>query len=403
MRAVEVENLTKEYELGGSDWSRRSLYESLAGWRHRRGGRSRRRFLALDGVEFAIEAGEVVGVVGRNGAGKSTLLKILSRITSPTSGRAVIRGNLASLLEVGTGFHPELSGRENVYLNGTILGMSRREIDRKFDEIVDFAEVREFLDTPVKRYSSGMYVRLAFSVAAHLDADVLLVDEVLAVGDAAFQRKSLGKMGDVATSGRTVIFVSHNLGAVRNLCRKVLVLDHGRLSFDGPTEKGLEHYEVSFVRPGGSLAAVALAGPLADTIELERFELRQDGSAVTVVDPTVPLEISVLGRAKAAFPSLDVAIAVFRDGSRLFSCHDGPSGRALAEGRFRSHFLLPSHLLRPGLFQLGIGAQRRGAGEWCWVPEVASFEVREHWDERIQERDTGPMSVAVESGREELP
>ncbi len=197
---------------------------------------------ALRDVSFDVAQGEVVGVVGRNGAGKSTLLKVLSRITEPTSGRATIRGRVSSLLEVGTGFHPELSGRENLYLNGTILGMTKREIDRKFTEIVEFSGVERFLDTPIKRYSSGMQVRLAFSVAAHLDADILLIDEVLAVGDAEFQKRCIGKMQEVAASGRTVLFVSHNLAAVGQLCTSGILLTHGRVAAVGSLTQVMQTY-----------------------------------------------------------------------------------------------------------------------------------------------------------------
>ena len=199
-------------------------------------------FWALKDIDFEIRRGEVVGIIGRNGAGKSTLLKILSRITEPTTGRVEILGRVASLLEVGTGFHPELTGRENIFLNGAILGMSRAEIKRKFDEIVAFAEVEKFLDTPVKRYSSGMYVRLAFAVAAHLEPEILIVDEVLAVGDADFQKKCLGKMRDVAGGGRTVLFVSHNIGAVRRLCERGLILSGGRIIADAAVSDALERY-----------------------------------------------------------------------------------------------------------------------------------------------------------------
>jgi len=200
-------------------------------------------FWALKDVSFEIRRGERVGIIGRNGAGKSTLLKILSRITEPTTGRVEIRGRVASLLEVGSGFHPELTGRENIFLNGAVLGMTRREIRSKFDEIVDFAEVEKFLDTPVKRYSSGMYVRLAFAVAAHLEPEILIVDEVLAVGDASFQKKCLGKMEDVAEKeGRTVIFVSHQIAAIRNLCSQGLVLDHGALAFSGGVQESVDSY-----------------------------------------------------------------------------------------------------------------------------------------------------------------
>ena len=189
-----------------------------------------------------MEPGEVVGIVGRNGAGKTTLLRLLSRITEPTNGQATIRGRLGSLLEVGTGFHPELSGRENIYLNGAILGMRKAEIDRKFDEIVAFSEVEKFLDTPIKHYSSGMYIRLAFSVAAHLETEILLIDEVLAVGDAAFQKKCLGKMEDVSKQGRTILFVSHNLAAVQSLCKKSILVQGGRLVQYGETSQVLDQY-----------------------------------------------------------------------------------------------------------------------------------------------------------------
>lgn len=211
---------------------------------------------ALNGVDLDIAEGEVVGIIGRNGAGKSTLLKVLSGITEPTAGYADIHGRVASMLEVGTGFHAELTGRENVYMNGALLGMSRREIDRKFDEIVAFSEVETFLDTPVKRYSSGMYMRLAFAVAAHLEPDVLIVDEVLAVGDMAFQKKCLGRINTIAGQGRTVLFVSHNMTAVQGLCSRVAVIEHGRVAYDGEPKTGISRYLTE------SLASASV--PLAD-------------------------------------------------------------------------------------------------------------------------------------------
>ena len=199
-------------------------------------------FWALKDVSFEVKRGEVVGIIGRNGAGKSTLLKIISRITEPTAGRVEIHGRVASMLEVGTGFHPELTGRENIFLNGAILGMRRAEIKRKFDEIVAFAEVEKFLDTPVKRFSSGMYLRLAFAVAAHLETEILIVDEVLAVGDAEFQKKCLGKMDEVARGGRTVLFVSHNMAAIRRLTQRCILLDHGSVVVDAPVQEAIEQY-----------------------------------------------------------------------------------------------------------------------------------------------------------------
>jgi lipopolysaccharide transport system ATP-binding protein len=247
--AIRIENLSKRYRLGKSSGTayrtlRESLGESMRGLWTRVSRKlskvpvpqteDRAECLwALRDVSFEIQPGEVIGIIGRNGAGKSTLLKILSRIMEPTEGRATVRGRMGSLLEVGTGFHPELTGRENIFLNGAILGMSRREIVRKFDTIVDFAEIGRFLDTPVKRYSSGMYVRLAFAVAAHLEPEILLVDEVLAVGDMEFQKKCLGRMSDVAREGRTVLFVSHNMSTVQNLCTCCFLMEKGRLAASG--------------------------------------------------------------------------------------------------------------------------------------------------------------------------
>jgi homopolymeric O-antigen transport system ATP-binding protein len=246
---IEINNLGKRYRIGGKRQPYLSLREeitkSISRLRTGDKGQFDRDFWALKDVSFSVQRGEAIGIIGRNGAGKSTLLKILSQITPPTSGSITMRGRVASLLEVGTGFHPELTGRENIYLNGAILGMSRREIRRKFDEIVAFAEVGEFIDTPVKRYSSGMYVRLAFSVAAHLEPEVLLVDEVLAVGDLAFQEKCLGKMGDISRGGRTVLFVSHNMASITNLCREALWLDEGRLKMAGDVTEVVNCYVAS--------------------------------------------------------------------------------------------------------------------------------------------------------------
>ncbi|HEY7314589.1 MAG TPA: ABC transporter ATP-binding protein [Gemmataceae bacterium] len=254
--AIRVHNLSKRYNLGSPVGGYKTLRESimaigtaalphLVSQRRTQGDRQlacQRLLWALKDVSLDIQPGEAVGVIGRNGAGKSTFLKVLSRITEPTDGRVELYGRVGSLLEVGTGFHAELTGRENIYLNGAIFGMTRREIDRKFDDIVAFSEVEQFLDTPVKRYSSGMFVRLAFAVAAHLEPEILLVDEVLAVGDVAFQKKCLGKMGEVSRSGRTVLFVSHNMATILNLCDKAAVFAHGRLAFVGPVEEGVKLY-----------------------------------------------------------------------------------------------------------------------------------------------------------------
>jgi lipopolysaccharide transport system ATP-binding protein len=248
---IRAEGVSKQYRIGRSKDEFPTLRDALAGavrvplrWAGIAARPAPPKFWALRDVDFEVQPGEVVGIIGRNGAGKSTLLKILSRITEPTTGRIELYGRMATLLEVGTGFHPELTGRENVYLNGAILGMRREEINRKFDEIVAFAEVSKFIDTPVKHYSSGMYVRLAFAVAANLEPEILIVDEVLAVGDIQFQKKCLGKMSSVAREGRTVIFVSHNLAAVKNLCDRTIMLEEGVLKDIGPTEEVVHKYLV---------------------------------------------------------------------------------------------------------------------------------------------------------------
>ncbi|MEX0774374.1 MAG: ABC transporter ATP-binding protein [Phycisphaeraceae bacterium] len=290
--AIQVQGLSKRYRLGGAPGCDRSFREMVTDRLGALGacivGRKRgpradaRDFWALQDVSFDVARGEVVGIIGHNGAGKSTLLKLLSRITDPTTGQAIIHGRVGSLLEVGTGFHPELTGRENIYLNGAILGMSRHDVRRQFDRIVEFAEVEKFLDTPVKRYSSGMYVRLAFAVAAHLEPDILIVDEVLAVGDAAFQRKCLGRMGEAAREGRTVLFVSHNMTAVKALCQRAVLLQAGRITAQGDTNQVIQHY----LQQGAEMATTPVS---------ERHDRRGDGStrieAVRIenIEPGIPI------------------------------------------------------------------------------------------------------------------
>lgn len=249
---IKIEGLSKRYQLRHQSGERyKTLRDLLGAGFKKKATTAVSDFWALRDVSFDVQQGDRLGIVGRNGAGKSTLLKILSRIVDPTKGRIEINGRLASLLEVGTGFHPELSGRENVFLNGSILGMSRNEIARKFDEIVAFAEVEKFIDTPVKRYSSGMYVRLAFAVAAHLEPEILIVDEVLAVGDSEFQKKCIGKMKEVSSGGRTILFVSHNMAAIQNLCNKAVFLQHGQLIEQGDVHAVLNTYLKSSDRSSG--------------------------------------------------------------------------------------------------------------------------------------------------------
>jgi lipopolysaccharide transport system ATP-binding protein len=278
--SVAVEGLSKRYVLGQLHTN--LLSERLGNiLRRHKSKETRDELWALRDVSFEVQEGEVLGIIGRNGAGKSTLLKILSRITAPTAGRALVLGRLASLLEVGTGFHPELTGRENIYLNGTILGMRRREIDRKFDEIVAFSEVEGFLDTPIKHYSSGMHIRLAFAVAAHLETDVLVIDEVLAVGDREFQEKCLGRMNSIAKEeGRTVLFVSHNLDAISRICTEGLYLRSGRVALRGSIEAAVEEYLAGGGDPRGTRDLAGNPERWGDgRVRITQFELRHAGGA----------------------------------------------------------------------------------------------------------------------------
>src|SRR5438874_13825954 len=297
--AIEAQELSKRYRIGQMQAAYGTLRDSVSRLGARLAGRAdpdeKQEIWALRGVSFNVDEGEVLGVIGRNGAGKSTLLKVLTRITTPTKGRAIIRGRVGSLLEVGTSFNPELTGRENIFLNGSILGMKRREIQGRFNEIVDFSGVGKFIDTPVKRYSSGMYVRLAFSVAAHLEPDILLVDEVLAVGDAEFQQRSLGRMETLSGAGRTVLFVSHNMQAINQLCDRAILLDGGRVVEDGHTSTVVTRYLHSALRSGSHIEWPDDESAPGDTLArlLSVRVVDEDGQTVDTADVRRPVGIEI--------------------------------------------------------------------------------------------------------------
>jgi len=388
--AVRCEALGKQYRLGEGAGRPRSLYETLSdglALLKRRPATPREElFWALKEVDFEIGQGEVVGVVGRNGAGKSTLLKILSRVTTPTEGRVILRGKLASLLEVGTGFHPELTGRENIFLNGTILGMRRREIERKFDEIVAFAEIERFLDTPVKRYSSGMYVRLAFAIAAHLEPDILIVDEVLAVGDLAFQAKCLGKMEDVAQHGRTILFVSHNLQAVQRLCARSLLLESGELIKEGETRAVLESYVARSGVGGRSSMWESAEGIGAGGVRLLRLEVspgrteagrRPGGTRVFPTEAPIHVQFEVV--LDSVPPGLCIGFDLVRPagGTVLRSYHtDLDSGLQpkLRPGANILRCTIPGGLLHAGAYAV---APRIGIHNRSWLAHTDALVVFE--------------------------
>ena len=407
---IRVKNLSKEYRLGTISYG--TLSQDLqSGWAKFRGTedpnakitsinkgqlKNNDRFCALKNVSFDVEQGEILGIIGRNGAGKSTLLKIISRVTAPTNGTIKIKGRVTSLLEVGTGFHPELNGRENIYLNGSILGMKKKEIDQKFDEIVKFAEIDKFIDTPVKRYSSGMYVRLAFAVAAHLEPEILIVDEVLAVGDSAFQRKCLGKMKDVATVGRTVLFVSHNMSAVTSLCTESILLESGQITYKGATSDTVLYYLtngaaspefVDFSKRNkriGNDYVILLSGSIRSlTDELV--------SEVDINEPfKIRMEFEILKATKRKFIP---QVHFFTSGAHVFAEYY-QSPLVLPQGKYQVEFTIPSNFLNDLTYFVSLGmASVDLDSRLCFYEENAlSFNVRDSIDRTPGPRQSGYMA-----------
>jgi lipopolysaccharide transport system ATP-binding protein len=384
--AIQVTQISKRYEIGARESAQRNLREAITETLTAPLRRLRRpspadaeaaTVWALKDVSFEVPPGEILGIIGLNGAGKSTLLKILSRITEPTTGRIEIWGRVASLLEVGTGFHPELTGRENIYLNGAILGMTHREMQRKFDEIVAFAEVEKFVDTPVKRYSSGMYLRLAFAVAAHLEPEILLVDEVLAVGDAPFQRKCLGKMGEVAHSGRTVLLVSHNMGAIQGLCRSAILLARGGVIASGDAGQVVATY----MKAAAEDPVVSGHPAVAEATDLciERVVLRnQDGTATTDFRLGESLTVDVHYRAGRRIPRPYFWLCVESQYGALFEANALLDGirPGFIEGRGVISWHFPELRLLPQIYTLHLGVRGEDASSVLMRgARVGSFQV----------------------------
>ena len=387
--AIKIEGLSKQYRIGAKQQAYKTLRESLTGAASApfRALRSKLRrsgtgsadddslIWALKDISLEIKRGEVVGIIGRNGAGKSTLLKTLSRITDPTTGYADINGRIGSLLEVGTGFHPELTGRENIYLNGAILGMRKSEIKRKFDEMVAFAEVEKFVDTPVKHYSSGMYLRLAFAVAAHLEPEILLVDEVLAVGDAAFQKKCLGKMGDVAKEGRTILFVSHNMGSIRSLCTRGIVLDEGKVLYDGDVSRGIEAY----CRSIGLIQTSSDNGFNSDSSRTGFDPISVNGEGNTVVQ-SQEFEVSTALQINENASGLSLfCIVEYMSGDCISVVREDRSINSLGDfrgGKYRISVRFPTLWMSAGLYSIYFKAYLWGAsGEERYVSDKFPLDV----------------------------
>ena len=382
---IKVENLSKKYILGHQQQEKyttlrdsiangaKSLLKPFQGDKSKVADVNPQEFWALNDVSFEIKQGDRIGIIGRNGAGKSTLLKILSRITEPTDGSIRIKGRVASLLEVGTGFHPELTGRENISLNGAILGMSKMEITQKFDEIVAFAEVEKFLDTPVKRYSSGMYVRLAFSVAAHLEPEILIVDEVLAVGDAQFQKKCLGKMKEVGSAGRTVLFVSHNMAAINALCSTGIVLDKGKIACQGSVSQCTAEYEIRNSQ-GQSETWVSPVDRKSGNLVITRIN-----SALKGKQPDLTLELNILLESRANHKSAFLAVDIFSaNGAGLMQAI--PELNGFISDTEAKHSINVSVRLPPMIpdrYLVGIWVGSHNTATLDEVREVVMFEIQE--------------------------
>jgi lipopolysaccharide transport system ATP-binding protein len=392
---LKVQNLSKEYRLGAARGGYETLRERLTGavsaplrrGREVRAGEGETLW-ALRDVSFEVWPGEVVGLIGRNGAGKSTLLKILSRITEPTSGRAEVFGRIGSLLEVGTGFHPELTGRENVYLNGAVLGMKRGEIERKFDEIVAFAEVEKFLDTPVKRYSSGMYMRLAFAVAAHLEPEVLLVDEVLAVGDAEFQAKCLGKMGEVARGGRTVVYVSHNLASMATLCSRAVMLAKGEKVAEGPAGEVINQYIAAGRETGGERVwETPQDAPGNEKVRLRAVRLVSGGEVTSDVDIGEDVRVEVefwnlqpgarLTTSIHLLSQMKVGVLASANMHSANLLRDEWFDRPAPAGLYRASCVIPGNFLNEGRYHLNVIVLTNVSKTEAFAGEVISFNVHE--------------------------
>ncbi|MBY0246139.1 MAG: ABC transporter ATP-binding protein [Nitrospiraceae bacterium] len=390
--AIAVENLSKKYVIGHQARERyTALRDVLANGAKRfvhkvthpfaklEDDATHETFWALKDINFNIEQGDRVGIIGRNGAGKSTLLKILSRITEPTSGRVKIRGRVSSLLEVGTGFHPELTGRENIFLNGAILGMGKAEITRKFDEIVAFAEVEKFLDTPVKRYSSGMYVRLAFAVAAHLEPDTLIVDEVLAVGDAQFQRKCLGKMEEVGKEGRTVIFVSHNMGALRALCERGVFLANGQMMAEGNVSNVIKQYMCSVNdNASGEMCWTADTMPGDSDLKLKRVSVVQVGKIERVVKDIrdISFDFELVACRDLVGVAINLILGNSKGDSVLHTISNLNSVTPpIVKGTSVVRYTLPSLLLAAGNYSVTVAATIPNVHTFFHERDVASFQV----------------------------
>ena len=408
--AIRVNSIGKMYRIGAENVRAASLRQAVMQMlgspfqylqQMRRPPTEAETLWACRDISFDVKRGEVVGLLGHNGAGKSTLLKLLSRITEPTEGEAHLKGRVGSLLEVGTGFHHELTGRENIYLSGTILGMHKAEIDRKFDEIVDFSGVERFLDTPIKRYSSGMQVRLGFAVAAHLEPEILLVDEVLAVGDAEFQKKCLGKMSSVAREGRTVLFVSHNMGAMTQLCSRAVWLERGQVREIGPTKNLVSQYLAANGAVGNEIAFSAERNPKSDAVITHIALTDLQGNILSAVDALKPFQIRLSSRVRTLIEDVEYTVRFYnRLGQIVFSSNfshsnDNQFGR-FAPGDHHFAVTLPAHFLAPDSYSIQVSIHRPNLAYLDLHDHILNFIVEETGTNMWQYRGSNYGNILVD-------
>ncbi|MBL0085061.1 MAG: ABC transporter ATP-binding protein [Saprospiraceae bacterium] len=384
-----AENLTKSYrrvKTGSKKASALSAFFS----------KNVESFKALDNLNFEVGQGEILGLIGGNGAGKTTLLKLMARITQPSAGRLGIKGRLSALLEVGTGFHPDLTGRENILLNGSLLGMSRQEILRKMDQIIDFSGIEAFIDTQVKNYSSGMFVRLGFSVSAHLDADILLLDEVMAVGDAAFQHKSLEKVEALVADGKTVVVASHAMNALRSLCPQTLVLQRGSLIAKTDTATAINHYLNTIATEKN----YAFHGPWSSHFTLQKIRINEvaieEGASVSPLS-AIQISLSLSHQSREAFR---ITLSLYFDGIRCFTMHDVPF-QASSSTHITSEFIIPACTLRPGKWVIAVGGHNENMSQWFWNDQCAVLEVEEKYGPGLEKINLGVINIQGATQRNE--
>ncbi len=394
--ALKIENISKSFKRSGYKQPYKSLREDLMQLFARK---KEKKFTAIDSISFDVNTGETLGIIGRNGAGKSTLLKLISGISLPDSGKIYINGSVSSLLELGTGFHPELTGYENILFSGALLGMSKKEVLEKADEIIAFAGLEDFIQTPVKHYSSGMQLRLGFSVNAHLNAEIILIDEVLAVGDAAFQKKCFSKVDKIKRSGKTILLVSHQLEQIKKYCNRVIWIDEGKIMAAGNAEETCALY-LNSLTTAKPLTEVVFKGSLSESIRFTAVSINEREQELRF-SPAQELRFTYTFEVNNAL-FFRSAVSILKDDIRLFTLHDFNEAVNTPEGTHQVSFTLPAHLLRPGRYTIALGGHDTENTHWIWAENVTAFTIDEVWDELTDPTAHGIFTLSTAIQRKRL-